>query len=125
MNARSNRIKRCIGFALIAAIWAGLLTLVVFFSLVFALYTDLKAPAHHRLGRGARLGNLAATIHTRYFAPVWQSNPGSSQFDEQLVYVPRAGASRFSSAEFDTIVTMTANGLRQQPGVVADRESPI
>lgn len=98
------------------AIWALLAGLAVPFLLAFALHADLSAPKRSRLTANTSLEVIAAGIYRWAFQPLWQAMPGCAQFDDELVYVPRPGAARFQAAEFDTIITMTPQGLRHQPG---------
>lgn len=119
MNAnrapRGRRSRRLLGYALIVSVWITLGCLLFFFAAVFAIYRDVRSPARSHLVAGTPLEGLANGVVMQEFWPLWHSSPERAQFDPELIYVPRPGAARFRNAEFDTIVTISPEGLRQQP----------
>lgn len=122
MPIPSSRIRRAIAFAIIAAIWGVLLGLVAFFAFVFALYSDLKTPRRRHLVAGAGADAIAAKLYAVHFMPMWQADPNCAQFDPELIYVPKPGRSRFRGPEFDTQITITPTGLREQSAAPAAAE---
>ncbi len=115
MTARLNRIKRGVGYAIIAVCWGALLALLGFFAMTWAIRADLTAPATSRLTEGTPAGVMARAIFYRRFQPIWQGEPACAQFDPMLTYVPKPGAARFRGPEFDTTITMLPEGPRWQP----------
>lgn len=114
MPAISPRIKRATGYAFIASVWAALLGVLVIFAIAWAIHADLKSPARSQLTAGTRWEGLGGLLYYTRFMPIWQQAP-RVQFDPELIYVPAPGRFRFHGPEFDTWVTMTAEGVRQQP----------
>lgn len=122
----TGRTRRWIGYACIASVWAALVGLLFFFGLAYAIYRDLRAPDRSAIVAGTRFEAIAERVFEQRFCPVWQADPMCAQFDPVLVYVPRPGIAHFRGVEFDTQITMTPEGLRQQPGSVdADQRGPI
>ncbi len=99
--------------------WTALLAVVAIFALAFAIYRDLKTPARPWPLVGKKMDGLAVALYNGHFRPIWQRAP-RAQFDPELVYVPAPGRFRFYGPEFDTWVTMTAEGVRQQPAPSPD-----
>jgi hypothetical protein len=115
-----------VGYAIIAGIWGALLALVGFCAVAFVVFADLKEPTRSVRTAGTRLENVASVIYGRNFTPMWQSNPSCVEFDRELLYVPKPGTARFAGPEFDTVITMTMDGLRRQPDApTAGERGPI
>jgi hypothetical protein len=114
-NARSIRIKRFVGYALIAAIWSALLVIIAVFAIDYAICADIKAASHSRLTAGTGLEVMAESIFMRRFWWVWQAEPTCAQFDPELIYLAKPGRANFRNPEFDTIITMQRDGRREQP----------
>lgn len=114
MPFRLPRLKRFLGFAIIAAIWAGFLGLAGFFALTYAVYADLKSPNRSHLTHGTYGEFLAAAMYRSLFGPWWPGENGG-EFDAQLIYVPKPGVNRFRGPEFDVQVLTTPERMRAQP----------
>lgn len=125
MRTILNRIKARLGFVIIAAVWGVLLGLLAFFAVSYAIYADLKSPRSSRLIAGTGAESIATRIYGVHFMPMWQSDPNCVQFDPELVYVPKPGVARFSALEFDTRITITSEGVRQQPELSKDARDTI
>jgi len=111
----SKPIKNTIGYIFIAGIWAVFLALGAFFFGVFAIYADLKSPHTSFLSRWLGLEPIARTLYFEHFRPGWQDGKGYTQFDPELVYIPRPGQSKFQAAEFDVELTFGPDTTRVQP----------
>ncbi len=119
MRPARPKLIRFLGYALVAAIWSLLLALVAVFGVAYAIYADFKAPGRSHLTAGTRLTSLADVIYGRFRSP-WGIQP-----DDELGYVPRAGASRVLSPEYDATMTYTADGVRLQPPAPARRDGLV
>lgn len=109
-----HRWGRLAGWAVIAAIWSFTLGLLGFFGAVYTIYADLRAPNTSHLTAGSYRELVAAILHGRIFAPRWPGANGA-EFDPELLYVPKPGVSRFRGREFDAVVSITPDGLRDLP----------
>lgn len=121
MIAHSNRIKRICGYVFIAAIWVLFLGTLAIFGFAFAVYATLHSPGRGREATSSPAVTVAATLYGMTFMPIWQRAP-RVQFDPELIYVPAPGRFRFHGPDFDTWVTMTKDGLRQQSALTAETQ---
>ncbi len=109
MTFARARLKRILGYTFIAAFWFVLLSLVAAFGVMFAIYRDFKLPGRSHLTAGTRIASLADDVYGRFRSP-W-----GIASDAELGYVPRAGALRIHSPEYDVTMTYTAENVRHQP----------
>lgn len=119
MVTSRHRLKSLLGYGVIAGIWGGIFCLLAYFGFVYAVYADLKDSSRSRLTAGTPAEIVADQIYDRFRSLMAVSR------DEQLIYVPTPGATRVSAPEFDTVATMTPEGLRQQPPYTGADAAPI
>src|SRR5579885_1099033 len=120
----SKLIKNALGYFLIAGIWAVFLALMLFLGGVFAIYADLKSPNSNFLSRRFGFEPEARQLYWHYFRPAWQGFRGYTQFDPELIYIPRPGKSRFQGPDFDVTFTFSEDTTRWQPPP-ADPTAPL
>lgn len=117
-------MRRLIGYAFIAAVWLVLFALLGFFGLSYAIYRDLKSPRESRLLEDTIFNDIAVDVFRYRFCPQWADNPACVQFDPLVIYAPKPGVGKVRGVEFDMTITMTADGLRQQPGLARGVDGP-
>ena len=119
MSKNLSLTKRLVGYALIGLVWATLLVLLGFFSMVTVIFADLKLRDHYFWTRIGGVETITLQLYMDYFRPIWQHQANCMSFDEDLVYVPRVGVVRYHGPEFDTSITIKPDGLRHQAPVAA------
>lgn len=112
---RASGWRRFAGYAVMAMAWGVALALGAFFTAIYAIYADVKAPATSRLTAGTGLEPIAQWLYETQFRPIWQTELDCARYDPELTYVPKPGRVRYRSSEFDTFITMTPAQAREQP----------
>ncbi len=122
MSVRPRRLPRFVAVLFVAVCWAALAVMLAVFLVIGAIWRDVQAPAQSRLTAGTPAEMIAYLAYNWRFRPTWQEDPQRAIYDPELTYVPKPGVARFTTGEFDTTITMSAAGLRQQPEAAAGKK---
>lgn len=121
MSVGPRRLPRFVAVSLIAACWVAAAVLLAVFLVIGAIWRDVRAPMESRLTAGTPAEMIAYLAYNWRFRPTWQEDTQRAIYDPELTYVPKPGVARFTTGEFDTTITMSAAGLRQQPEAAAGK----
>lgn len=107
-----SSIKKWAAQAVGYAFLAGLLYLTVAVA-VFGLSVLLLQKG--RIPDNALIREEQQAVYIMGLRHIWQSEPGCSQFDADLLYAPAPGPCHFGNPEYQTVLNFDAQG-RVQPG---------
>lgn len=88
---------------------AGGVVLCVY--ITYSNLTNVKNITHQSYMPLKDLSNL---LYYDYFRPQWQGSKACTDYDSELVYIPRIGEALYNSPEFSTKITFTDEGVRKQ-----------